>query len=445
MADNLLPPHNADIEEAFCGAAMTNGDVAQRWQEVLEPAEFYVTKVGWVWDAIRALSQRREAVDLLTVAQVLQARGQLDEAGGEAYLAQISMAAPSYMDENADSYARLIKAYAMRRRLLRAMSEAARIVFDASVEIDQVIGRVTGLIGQATIGTLKGAPVAMVTVVQERVHRLEQIASGEVMAAGLSTGLKNLDTLTYGLFPGDSVLIAARPRVGKSGLLACIADNVSRNAKLRVVIFSLEMPKETWADRLIAAVARVDFQKVRLGGLNGDEWERVYKAAAWLDTRCWIDDTAGQTDAEIRTKARQLHAEHGLDLVVVDYVQMVRSAVKGGSRYQEIGFVSRSMKEMAKELKVPVVCAAMVGRGVEQRDDKRPELSDLRESGDLEADADQVWMIYREELYDTQTMNKGVAEIHVAKNRNGPVGHVDVGYDPVRQTFYNIVKEVIQL
>ena len=438
--NNTLPPHNEDAERAFLGSALTNGDVPGRWRDGLEPGEFYVIKHGWIWDAVRRLAATKDAVDLLTVASQLQARNLLEETGGEAYLAQLSADVPSYLDENADSYAHIIKAFALRRRMLQALSEAAKVIYDTSIEIDQVIGKVTGAIAEATVGGLRTKPRLMGAVVSERIKRLEAIERGELSGKGLSTGLTDLDTLTYGLFPGDSVLIAARPRMGKSGLLQCVADNVSRFKHLHVLIFSLEMLDETWTDRLLASVSQVDAQKIRLGGLTTEEWQRVYDAEQKLQTQCWIDSSAGQTDAEIRTKARQLHAEVRLDLIVVDYIQKVKSAARAASRYQEVGNVSTSMKDMALELRVPVISAAMVGRGVEMQADKRPSLADLRESGNLEADADQVWMIHRDEIYNPNSEMKGVAEIIVDKNRNGPMGTVHVGYDPVRQSFYNIVK-----
>jgi len=289
-------------------------------------------------------------------------------------------------------------------------------------------------------GTLRGSPRRSQVVLDELLARIERIMRGEESAAGLPTGLADLDKVTWGMFPGDLIYVAARPRIGKSALLGTIADNVTRRLRRRALVFSLEMPAETWISRTLAGAADVDFERVRLGTLSDADLARVtVSAGAMGDAGLWIDDTPGQTDGDIRTKSRRLHDEVGLDVVLVDYVQMVRASVKQASRHLDVGWVSGQLKNMARELRVPVVAACMVGRTVEASADKMPGLADLRESGSLEADADQVWFINRPEVYDA-TEKPGIAEIKVDKNRNGPTGRCDLQFDKVRQRYQDLAR-----
>jgi replicative DNA helicase len=469
----ILPPHNAEAEEAVLGSVLIDSEAATRLRDALRPEDFYIHKNGWVWAAVQKIVRAGYTPDLLTVGHEMETQGRLADVGGSTWLAQLTMTPLSAL--NVDGYISIVKQNARRRALIQASSDIAKVAWDQAEDIGEVQAKALASISTALQGGLGGGPYPAGAVVSDVVKRLEAIYRGEISGLGLTTGFRDLDKACWGMFPGDLIYVAARPRIGKSVMLGNIADYVARVARKHVMVFSVEMPRDTWMARNLAAVSGVDFERVRLGTLKEEDWGAIYDAAGKLGmgglsewsvgairealragTRYWIDDMPSTTDMDIMTKARQLRAEVGeLGLIVVDYVQMVRSAARMPSRYQEVGVVSNNLKRLARELGVPVVAACMVGRGVEDSADKRPGLADLRESGNLEADADQVWLIHRDEVYDPDgskgsvdraghkcDTRLGIAEVEIGKNRNGPMGLCELQFDKRRQRFADLAVRV---
>ncbi len=449
MADLSLPPQNIEAEEAVLGSLLIDPEAALRIAPFLKPEMFYIVKNGWVYDAVLKLQERREAIDLLTISSELAKDNRLDEIGGESYLAQLVNTVPTAL--NVETYAHIVEEMATRRRMLSAASEIARIAYDKMTPIDQVVEKSEAAVFAVTEGSGDGQMVSMRTAVSAFFERIEFLHEHRDEPLGIPTGYPDLDKLTGGMNRGDLIIVAARPGVGKSSLMLNLAYNAAYRHRQRVAVFSLEMGVEQMVQRFIASETGIDSQRLRIGDLRDDEWGNMTKISMQMaDLMLFMDDTPSLTPLDLRVKSRRIYQEHGLDLIVVDYLQLMTSEnsnARGGmdNRVQEISHISRNLKQIARELKVPLIAGSQLSRLVEQRSDKRPMLSDLRESGSIEQDADIVTFIYRDEMYNPDTDQKNIAEISVQKNRNGPTGKLNLFFDKRLTSFKNLAREKIEL
>ncbi|HID89368.1 MAG TPA: replicative DNA helicase [Anaerolineae bacterium] len=423
-APDKTVPHNVEAEEAVLGSLLIDPEALFRVAPFLRPEDFYIRKNGWIYEAILALHERREPIDFVTLCTELEARGQLEEVGGAAYITRLIDAVPSAI--HVEAYGRLVEEAAVRRRLISAAGDIAQLAYREEQGIEEVVDRAEQALFAVSQRRLVREMAPIQEVIRQYYDRIEYLYEHRGEPLGVPTGFVDLDRLLGGLQKSDLIIVAARPGVGKTSLCLSFARNAARLGK-HVAIFSLEMSAEQVVQRLVAAETGIDAQRLRLGHLHEDEWPLFVQATGVLsELPIFIDDTPSISALQLRTKARRLHAEHGLDLVVVDYLQLMTTETRVENRVQEVSYISRMLKGLARELDVPLVAASQLSRAVEQRTDKRPVLSDLRESGSLEQDADVVMFIYREELYKPETERQHIADIIVAKHRNGPTGVVQL-------------------
>lgn len=443
-------PHNLDAEIATLGSMMIDGTAIERVSEFLAPDDFYREAHRTIYDALIALSSRSEPVDLVTVSEELQRRGKLEEVGGIAYLTTLMDSVPSAA--NVDYYAQIVEEYAIRRRLIEAAQEIIRLAAISEDEEEPLtISNITDMAESAIYRVarrrLRKGFESIRPLLSEVFDRFDNFYHERKLVTGLSTGFRELDYITAGLQKSDLVIIAARPSMGKTSLCLNIGEHVALREGKTVAIFSLEMSKEQLVQRMICSQAEVNAHRLRLGMLPDSAWQRLAKAVQDLwNAKIFIDDTPDISVLEMRAKCRRLRAEHDLDLVIVDYLQLMRSHRRSENRTQEISDIARALKGLAREMEVPIIALSQLSRAVEHRENKRPMLSDLRESGSIEAEADVVAFIYRPEYYamkdavssedvDGGTMPREEgrveeAEIIIAKQRNGPTGTVRVGFKP---------------
>ncbi len=442
MAD-VLPPHSAEAEEAVLGSLLIDPIAAPRIAAFLKANDFYVVKNGWIYQALLALGEK---ADMLTISAELARNNLLDEIGGESYLAQLTASVPTAL--NIEAYGHIVEDFALRRRMLNAASDVAKLAYDQTVTIEQVIQKseatIFGVSDQRSSGQM--APIRK--VVDEFFERIEYLHEHKDEPLGIPTGYPDLDKLTGGLQKGDLIIIAARPGVGKTSLMNNIGYHAAFRHRQRVAIFTLEMSNEQLVQRFVASETAIDSQRLRVGDLRDDEWGALTKVCMQMaDLYIFLDDTPSLSPLDLRVKSRRIYQEYGLDLIIVDYLQLMQgeNGSRSDNRVQEISYISRALKGIARELKVPLIAGSQLSRTVEQRSDKRPMLSDLRESGSIEQDSDIVTFIYRDEIYNPDTEFKNIAEISVAKNRNGPTGKVNLFFDKHLTSFKNLSKEKIQL
>lgn len=418
-------PHSREAEEAVVGAVLINPDVYYDVAQFLQADDFYIHRLRWIWEAFTRLHEGRTPVDLLTVTEELDRMNQLIELGGPAYLTSLVNQVPTSM--HAEAYGRVVEAHSIRRKMLTAANQIATLAYAEESGIENVMSEAEKAVFNVSERRLRHdvQPIRQVMSVvydqtEERSQRSEEIF-------GVPTGFIDLDRLLTGLQPSDLLIIAGRPGQGKTGFLLSVARNAALEHKKHVAVFSLEMSNEQVAQRLISQETGIDAQKLRTGKLSEDEWPLFTHSIEVLsDTHIFLDDTPAITPLQLRTKSRRLHMEYGLDLILVDYLQLMGGDVRTENRVQEVSYITRNLKVLARELNVPVLAAAQLSRAVEQRSDKRPVLSDLRESGSLEQDSDIVMFIYRPDQYEKDTEKQNIAEIMVAKHRNGPVGTIEL-------------------
>ncbi len=429
-------PHNREAEEAVVGAVLINPEVYYDVAQFLQADDFYIHRHRWIWEAFQRLHEQRIPIDPLTVAEELDRMGQLAEVGGPAYLTALVNQVPSSL--HAEAYGRVVEAHSIRRRMIQAANRIASLAYDESSSVDTVMDEAEKAVFNVSERRLRHDVQPIRQVMSEVYDRIDELARRDEEIFGVPTGFIDLDRLLGGMQPSDLLIIAGRPGQGKTGFLLSAARNAALTHKKHVVIFSLEMSNEQVAQRLLAQETGIDSQRMRTGKLNEDEWPLFTHAIEVLsDTYIFLDDTPAITPLQLRTKCRRLHMEYGLDLVIVDYLQLMGGDYRTENRVQEVSYISRNLKVLARELNVPVLAAAQLSRAVEQRADKRPVLSDLRESGSLEQDADIVMFIYRPDQYEKDTVKQNVAEIIVAKHRNGPVGTIELIFRPSLAKFEN--------
>jgi len=428
-------PQNIEAEEAVLGAILIDDDALYKVASFLRPEHFYVERNGWIYQAFLNVSERREPIDVLTVCDELERRGQLQDSGGAAYITSLLNAVPTAI--HVEHYARLVERAAVLRQLISAAGTIARLAHEATGDADEALDEAERVIFEIAQGRVLGDFMPLSQILATYLEELDRVKE-EKVTLGLPTGLVDLDKITGGLQRGDLIILAARPSVGKTSLGLNIAHHAAVKEKLPVAIFSLEMSREQLAHRLLCAEASVDSQRLRLGQYDEDELRRISRAFGILsEAPIYVDDTPGISVTELRSKARRLCLERGIRLIIIDYLQLMRGR-RAENRVQEISDISRSLKALAKELNVPVIALSQLSRAPELRSDHRPVLSDLRESGSLEQDADVVIFIYREELYDPNTEKQRIADIIVAKHRNGPTGQFGLYFFKETTRFMNL-------
>jgi replicative DNA helicase len=440
-----MPPHSIEAEEAVLGSVLIDPEAYWRVSGWLRADDFYLVKHQWVWEACRALHEQRQPIDFVTLTQALAACGQLDEIGGPAFVSHLINTVPTAI--HAEGYGHIVERKAQRRRLLTAASEIAVLAYDETIDDEVIHDRAEQAVFTTRRMLRAQAAKPIDQAVNEYYAYIEQLYEQRGVPLGVMTGFVDLDQKLGGLRKSDLIIVAARPGLGKTSLLLNMALAASHRFQQHVAIFSLEMSCEQIVERLVAQQAGIDSQRLRDGNLNADDWPNFVQTTAHLasDGRMWIDDTPGLSVMQLRAKARRLHAEHGLHLIVIDYLQLMSSEARRENRNQEIAQVSAALKNLARELDVPVLVASQLSRAVEQRNDKRPVLSDLRDSGSLEQDADVILFIYRDDMYNANTDRPNVAELIVAKHRKGPTGTIEVLWRKELTQFVNAIRREVQL
>jgi replicative DNA helicase len=414
-------PHNLEAERTVLGAVLVDNAAFSSAAEVLTREDFYRESHRRIFEAMAVLAERSQPIDLVTLKNELTRGGALEAAGGAAYLGSLLDGVPRIT--NVEHWSRIIKERAVLRNLIHASNRIVQSCFEGEDEAAVLLDRAEKAIFDIAERRIRQGFVGIREIVKESFRTIDQLSQSKEMVTGLPTGFVDIDEMTSGLQKGELVIVAARPAMGKTSFCLNVAQHASMRAGETVGIFSLEMSKEQLVLRMLCSDSRVDAHKLRTGRLQEKDWARLAKAYADLSaSKVFIDDSSTLSPLEMRAKCRRLRAEHGLGLVIVDYLQLVTSTGRVENRQQEISAISRSLKGLAKELSVPVVALSQLSRAPEARTDRRPQLSDLRESGALEQDADIVMFIYREEEYKPSDENRGIAEIIIGKQRNGPTG-----------------------
>ncbi|MBL7201817.1 MAG: replicative DNA helicase [Anaerolineae bacterium] len=423
VVPDKMVPHNVEAEQAVLGALLIDPDAIFKVNTFVHADAFYVEKHRWLYDAISILHERREAVDFVTLCDELERRQQLAEIGGPAYITSLINATPTAL--NVEYYGHIVERTSTLRRLIGAAGEIAALAYEDTDDVGETVDRAEQILFGVSQRRTTRDLMPIRDVVSEYYDRIDYLYRHKGEMIGVPTGFRNIDKLLGGLQRSDLIIVASRPGMGKTSLMLSIAQNAARKYNQRVAIFSLEMSSEQLVQRLISAETGIDSQRLRIGNLRDDEWPTFIQATGALsETMIFIDDTPSISAMQVRTKARRLYAEYGLDLLIIDYLQLMQSDRRTENRVQEVSFLSRALKGLARELHIPVLVGSQLSRAVEQRNDKRPMLSDLRESGSIEQDADIVVFLYRDEYYTPETEQPNIAEIIVSKHRNGPTGMV---------------------
>jgi len=433
-------PHSREAEEAVVGAVLINSEVYYDVAQFLVAEDFYIHRNKWIWEAFARMHEKRTPVDLLTVSEELERAGQLEEIGGSAYLTSLINQVPSSL--NAETYGHIVEENAIRRKMINAANQIASLAYKGNT-IDNVMDEAEKAVFNVSEKRLKHDLQPIRSVLSSYYDRIDDLSKRPDDFHGVPTGFIDLDKLLGGLQPSDLLIVAGRPGQGKTGFLLSVAKNAALTHKKHVAIFSLEMSNEQVVQRLIAQETGIDSQRLRTGKLLENEWPMfTHSIEVFSDTHIYLDDTPAITPLQLRTKCRRLHLEFGIDLIIVDYLQLMSGDTRNDNRVQEVSHISRSLKVLARELNVPVLTAAQLSRAVEQRTDKRPVLSDLRESGSLEQDADIVMFIYRPDQYEKDSDKQNIAQILVSKHRNGPVGDVELIFRSALAKFENAATKV---
>jgi replicative DNA helicase len=432
-----LPPQNLEAETSVLGAVLLENEALNSILEILKEDDFYRNAHRRIFSAILHLYEHSEPVDLITLSEVLKTRGELDDVGGVAYLNSLVNGVPTAA--NISYYAKIIKEKALLRKLINRTTEIVSQSYSISGDVDEFIDQAERTIFEISEDRVRPSFYPIKDLIKSSFKTIERLYEKRQLITGVPTGFQRLDELTSGLQPSDLIIIAGRPSMGKTALALNIAQNASVQAAIPAAIFSLEMSKEQLALRMLCSEAKVDAHRLRGGFLSESDWPKLTRAAGSLsEAPLFIDDTPGLSALEMRAKTRRLKIEHNLGLVIVDYLQLMRGRARADSREQEISDISRSLKALAKELSIPVIALSQLNRRVEERGDKRPQLSDLRESGAIEQDADVILFLYREEVYNKSEENRGKAEIIIGKQRNGPTDKVDLAFLDKYTRFENL-------
>jgi replicative DNA helicase len=426
--DHLLdriPPQNLEAEQAVLGAVLLDSEALVTAMERIRSEDFYRTSHQQIFESMAELA---EAGDLITLTSRLQSKQQLEETGGVAYLTELVNAVPTAA--NVSYYAQIVEEKSMLRRLVRAASQIANFGYAGAEDVGALLSDAEARILEISQHRSATGFISIRDVLMDVFEHVEFLFQHKGGTTGIASGFRDLDKMTSGFQRNDLIIVAARPSVGKTAFALNIAQNVGVRERETVAIFSLEMGAAQLVQRMICAEANVDAQRLRTGFLESDDWEKLTMAIGALsEAQIFIDDSPSVTVADIRAKCRRLKKEKGLGMILIDYLQLIHGRGKGGdNRQQEVSEISRTLKQIARELEVPVIALSQLSRGVEQRQDKRPMMSDLRESGSIEQDADIVAFLYRDDYYDKESEKKNIIEIIIAKQRNGPVGTVELAF-----------------
>lgn len=429
-----IPPHDDDAEIAVLGALLIDKEAALLSTELLKPEFFYQDNHKEIFEGMQELYEAHKPIDLVTLTSVLKTRKTHDRVGGAAYLTSLAGAVPTAA--NIEHYAAILREKYMRRSLIRMAATMTEEAFSEEEEAPQVLDSIEQGIYRLSQENVKQGFLHIKHSLAESFDRLDQLQKTGGGLRGLETGFTDLDFLLSGLQPSNLIVLAARPGQGKTAFVVNMAQNITVNSKNPVGIFSLEMSKEELVDRLLVSQSDIDAWKLKTGRLSEDDFEKLSTAMGELsEAPIFIDDTPGITIAEIRTKARRLQLEVGIKLIIVDYLQLVNPGKRLENRVQEVSYVSQNLKNLARELKIPVIAVSQLSRAVEQRGERRPQLADLRESGAIEQDADVVMFLYTK---DQEFTSQRIVSVNIAKHRNGPVGEKDLLFRGDRIKFYNI-------
>ena len=451
MIEERVPPQNIEAEQAVLGAMLIDKEAIAKATEVLSADDFYREAHRVIFSAMLELYNKNEAVDMVTVTEILKRDNKLEDIGGIAYIT--SLANVVLTAANVKYHAEIVAEKSVLRQLVRVSTEIAAMGYEANEDVGTLLDTAESRILEISNRKKKNDFTAINDILMDSVQSIESLLQNKGGLTGLPAGFADLDKLTSGLHPSDFIILAARPSMGKTALALNIVQNVALRAHKviggeprSVAFFSLEMSKEQLVNRMLCAEAGIDSQRLRVGEMRDEDWTHLWDACDTMSrAKIYIDDTAGITAMDMRSRARRLKAEHGLDLIVVDYLQLMQGSGKrnnSGDRQQEVSEISRSLKALARELDVPVLALSQLSRSVESRQVKRPMLSDLRESGSLEQDADIVAFLYREDYYNPETENKHT-ELIIAKHRNGPVDTVNLFFQKQFTKFVGFTKREI--
>ena len=446
--EERVPPQNIEAEQSVLGAMLIDKEAIAKATEILSAEDFYREAHRVIFSAMLEIYNKNEAVDMITVTDILRRDNKLEDVGGIAYIT--SLANVVLTAANVKYHAEIVAEKSVLRQLVKVSTEIAAMGYEANDEVGVLLDIAESRILEISNRKKRADFTPISAVLMDSVQNIEKLLNNKGGLTGIPTGFNDLDKLTSGLHPSDFIILAARPSMGKTALALNIVQNVALRAHKRVggdprsvAFFSLEMSKEQLVNRMLCAEANIDSQRLRIGEMKEDDWTHLWDACDVMSkAKIYIDDTAGITVMDMRSRARRLKAEHGLDLIVVDYLQLMQGSGKrntSGDRQQEVSEISRSLKALARELDVPVLALSQLSRGVEARQVKRPMLSDLRESGSLEQDADIVAFLYREDYYNPETENKHT-ELIIAKHRNGPVDTVNLFFHKQFTKFVGFTK-----
>lgn len=446
VEDLKIPPHSIEAEQSVLGSMLVSPDSWDKVVEVVSAQDFYNQAHRIIFTAISGLLQKNQPVDIVTVKEALESKAILEQAGGFSYLVELAKNTPS--SANVGAYAEVIKERAILREVIGVAGEIAEAGYspdgrDGLEVIDFAESRVFEIAAKRI--SRSDGPKEITKVLSSALERLDQIAKLGKDITGLSTGYTDLDEKTSGLQPSDLIIVAARPSMGKTTFAMNLCENVLMTQDKPVLVFSLEMPADQIVNRMFASLCRIDQTKLRKADLEDADWSKITALIKQLRKKnnLYIDDSSGLTPMELRTRARKLAKDHGgLSMIMIDYLQLMRVPNQSENRTLEIAEISRSLKALAKELNVPVVALSQLNRGLEQRADKRPINSDLRESGAIEQDADLIMFIYRDEVYNEDSEEKGIAEIIIGKQRNGPIGTIKLTFQGKYSRFDNYSRDV---
>ncbi len=439
-----VPPHSLEAEQAVLGGLMVDNEAWDRVVDSIRPEDFYRSDPRLLFNALGALAEGNQPMDVVTLSEALRSRGQLEDAGGMGYLGSLAAETPSAA--NITAYADIVRERSVLRQLIRVGTEVVGSAFrpegrDSKELLEDAERQIFGIAetsGRFREG-FKGVQELLPTVVE----RIDTLYHQEGSVTGLSTGFTDFDQMTSGLQEGDLVIVAARPSMGKTTFAMNLAEHASLKGGAPVAVFSMEMPGDALTMRMLSSLGRVELQRLRTGRLDDDDWPRLTSTMSILNhAQLFIDDSPGLSPQEMRSRARRLKREQGLGLIVVDYLQLMQLPGFSENRTAEISQISRGLKAMAKELEVPVVALSQLNRSLEQRPSKRPVMSDLRESGAIEQDADVIVFIYRDEVYNEDSPDKGSAEIIIGKQRNGPIGTCRLTFLGQYTRFENYIHDV---
>ncbi len=422
-----MPPQNLEAEMAVLGSMLIEESAIGYAVEMLESQSFYNDSNRRIFECIIKLYSDNKAVDMVTLIEELKKTEDLDKIGGSTYITNLTTVVPTAA--NVRHYAGIVKEKSILRNLISTATNIISESYDAHGEVERILDKAERMIFDISSKKIDSNFAPIKEIIKDSIETIDQLYQKKAHVTGIPTGFSDFDSLTAGLHPSDLIIFAGRPSMGKSAFVSSVAEHVGVKEKIPLVIFSLEMSKEQLVQRMLCSHARVNAHNVRTGFLSQSDWPRLTNAAGKLsDAPIFIDDTAALSVLELRAKARRLKSQQNIQLIIVDYLQLMQGMPGAENRQQEISEISRSLKALARELSVPVIAVSQLSRAVETRQDRRPQLSDLRESGAIEQDADVVGLLLREEYYNPTEENKGIAEIIIAKQRNGPVGSLKLAF-----------------